>query len=90
MREKVASVRLRHDQASTDDLLVRTYNTAMRQGAEEILERWKGGRTPPPHDGSLVTTKVANTPGGPVVGFNVYLQWNEPFVFGEMQTEIEP
>jgi len=89
MRDKVSIARLRPEQESTDDLLLKTYNTAMSTAAAEVIERWKAGHAPPNPDGRLVVTKVLRETGGPVIGFNVYLEWAEPHVLGPMRIEVE-
>jgi len=86
MRDVVSQVRLREGQAPTEDMLLKTYNTAMSTAAAELIERWKAGHAAPTPDGRLEVTKAVN-PEGAVVGFNVYLVWGEPRSLGGSMRE---
>lgn len=82
----VSKTRLRDGQAPTEDLLLKTYNTAMSTAAAELIERWKAGHAAPTPDGRLEVAKAV-TPEGAVVGFNVYLVWGEPQSLGGKMRE---
>lgn len=86
MRDTLAKVRLREGQPSTDEMLLKTYNTAMSTAAAELLEWWAAGRAAPVPDGHLEVAKAVDA-SGTVVGFNVYLVWAEPRVLGGKMRE---
>jgi hypothetical protein len=75
MRELVGAAKLREGQESTSEMLVKTYNTAMSQAANTVVEKWAGGAPPPVPEAHLVVAEVVR--GDVVVGFNVYLVWGE-------------
>lgn len=76
MREEVARVRLREGQASTPDMLTKTYSSAMSMAATAVLDAWASGAAPPKGEPHLVPTEIVDAEGV-VVGFVIYLVWGE-------------